>query len=62
MPAIESPDTRPEYVIAAVPTVPNVIVLPWTVPVKGMASADPERMIVPLRCELDCVQLRTNVP
>ena len=43
------------------PIVPNLIELPFTVPFTFVVPAV-ESLIVPLRVDPDCVQLRTNVP
>jgi hypothetical protein len=56
-----SPDTVPVYVMAVDPTVPNVIALPLTVPVRCTVPPG-DRWIVPLSFPDDSVQVRTNVP
>jgi hypothetical protein len=52
------------YVIGdeADPTVPNVIVLPFTVPWMSMVPPAFGRSIVPLKVDPDSVQVRVNVP
>gem|GEM_PF-3590201 len=61
VPDMEFPETEPEYVIAAEPTVPNWMAPPCTVPwTLGLPSV--ERLIVPLRFDPDCCHVRVNVP
>jgi hypothetical protein len=62
VPDIESPETDPEYVIACEPTVPKLIVSPFTVPLISRLPDPEDSLIVPLRFDPDCCQSRTNVP
>jgi hypothetical protein len=59
------PDTEPEYVMAAEPTVPKLMAVPCTVPLMpvmlGLEFAF-ESLIVPLNRGPDCFQCRVNVP
>jgi hypothetical protein len=61
VPDIVSPDTVPVYVTAVEPTVPNVMVLPVTVPVRGTVP-DVDRWIVPASFPDDSVHVRSKVP
>lgn len=56
-----SPDTVPVYVTAVEPTVPNVMVLPFTVPVRG-ALPDVDRLIVPASLPDVSTQVSWKVP
>jgi hypothetical protein len=44
------------------PTVPKLIVLPLTVPWMAVVVCGSEILIVPLRLDPDCCQVRLNVP
>jgi hypothetical protein len=61
-PDIEFPDTVPEYVIAADPTVPKVILEPLTSPFRRSVVDGAESLIVPLRAVPFCCHDRWNVP
>jgi hypothetical protein len=50
------PDTVPEYVIAAEPTVPKWMLLPRRVPLTLVLELAVESLIVPLNRDPDCVQ------
>ena len=55
------PDTVPVYVMTVEPTVPNVMTLPFTVPVRGIVPAV-DRLIVPLSFPDDSVHVSSKVP
>jgi hypothetical protein len=61
VPDIVLPDTVPVYVTAAAPTVPKVIALPVTVPVRGSVP-EVDRLIVPLSFPDDSVHVSAKVP
>jgi hypothetical protein len=61
VPDIVLPDTVPVYVTAAAPTVPKVIALPLTDPVRGSVP-DVDRLIVPLSFSDDSVHVSAKVP
>ena len=56
MPDIDLPDTEPEYVIAAEPTVPKRMVVRCTVPVMFGWDFGFESLIVPVNFDPDSVQ------
>ena len=62
MPDIELPDTVPLYVTASEPSVPKSIVLPLIVPWIGAVPDGAERVMMPVRVELDCCQVSLKVP
>jgi hypothetical protein len=62
VPDIESPETDPEYVFACEPTVPKLIVSPFTVPLISRVPDPEDSLIVPLMFDPDCCQSRTKVP
>lgn len=62
-PDIELPETVPVYVSDCEPTVPKLIVPPFTVPLIGVGELPSEEiLIVPLRFDPDCCHVSSNVP
>jgi len=57
------PENEPEYVIACEPTVPKVMELLWTVPLRGVgALANADILMVPLSWFPDCCHFSVNLP
>ena len=48
--------------IASEPTVPNLMVLPWTVPLMLRVTGGAESLMLPLTTDPDCCQVSVNVP
>jgi hypothetical protein len=61
VPDIECPETLPEYVMAAEPTVPKRILVPVTLPDRLSVSAGSESVMVPRRFDPVSYQLSVNV-